>query len=134
MTSVSCWISECVWCDNGWCKRGSITIGEDLECEDFENYLDSYTDSYWKACYKDGKKFRRLENRGKKIEYNGYVFYTSDRITKDEEYYLTEERTGLGIYTFRKLKEQSVWDKFVEKIGAYPDVLSFPIEEKEDNR
>lgn len=130
MMMVGCWLSECEFCENGWCRRNMITVGEDKECEDFEDYRDSYNDAYWKACCKDGKKYRRLEKRGKKIEYNGYVFYTDDKITNDEEYYLTEERTGLGTYTFRKLKEQHVWDKFIETVGTYPDVLTYPIEEK----
>lgn len=132
MTNVGCWLSECTWCKNGWCQRNMITIGEDFECEDFKNYRDSYTDSYWKAFCKDGKPFRRLEKRGKKIEYNGYVFYTDDKITDDEEYFLTEERTGVGVCTFRRLKGQHLWDKFVEKVGTYPDVSTFPIEESED--
>lgn len=125
---VGCWLSECEWCEDGWCRRNMITIGEDLECEDFKDYRDSYNDAYWKACCKDGKKFRRLEKRGKKIEYNGYVFYTDDKITADEEYVLTEERTGLSTWSFRKLKD--MWDKFIENVGKYPDVSTFPEEEK----
>lgn len=131
MTSVGCWVDECKWCKSGWCHRGAITISEDLECEDFENYRDSYTDAYWKALHKDGKKFRRLEKYGKKIEYNGYVFYTDNKITEDGEYYLTEERTGYGVGTFKQLKEQRRWDAFVEGYETYPDVLTLPVEESE---
>lgn len=133
MTNVGCWLSECEWCSNGWCQRKMITIGEDLECEDFKHYRDSYTDSYWKACSKDGKKFRRLEKRGKKIEYNGYVFYTDDRIDEGGNYCLTEERTGLALCDFVVLKEQRRWEMFVERIGTYPDVSTYPIEERSEN-
>lgn len=127
MTSVSCWADECKWCENGWCERGSISITEDLVCEDFESYRDSYTISYWIACSKDGEKYRKLVERGKRIEYSGYVFYTEDRITADESYRLTEERTGINVGEFRHLKGR--WDIFVERLATYPNVSTYPIKE-----
>lgn len=127
---VSCWLSECKWNNNGWCHRGSITIDELKECEDFEDYRDSYNDSFWKALTKDGKPYRKLVEKGKKIEYNCYVFYTESKITDDENYSLTEERTGLDMGEFRKLKEQRRWELFVERIGTFPDVTTYPIKEK----
>ena len=126
---VGCWLSECKWCENGWCQRGSITIDEFKECEDFEDFRDSYTDPFWKAFERDGKPYRRLVENGKKIEYNGYVFYTENRITDDENYNLTEERTGLFAGDFKKLKEQRRWEFFVERIGTYPDVSTYPIKD-----
>ena len=68
------------------------------------------------------------ELNGEKIEYNGYVFYTEDRVTEAEEYSLTEERTGVCVGSFKRLKGR--WEKFVEIVATYPDVLSYPIEEK----
>ena len=127
---VGCWLSECKWCKNGWCQRGSITIDELKECEDFEDYRDSYTDSFWKAYENDGTPYRRLVDNGKKIEYNGYVFYTEGKITDDEAYRLTEERTGLDVGEFYKLKEQRRWELFVDRIGTFPDVSTYSIEEK----
>ena len=127
---VGCWLSECKWCKNGWCHRDTITIDELKECEDFEDFRDSYTDSFWKAIIYDGKPFRKLVDNGKKIEYNGYVFYTEDMITDDENYNLTEERTGLAVGEFRRLKEQRRWELFAERVGTYPDVLTYPIKEK----
>lgn len=127
---VGCWLSECKWCRDGWCHRDTITIDELKECEDFEDYRDSYTDSFWKAIIDDGKPFRRLVKNGKKIEYNGYVFYTEDRITDDENYDLTEERTGIGVSDFRRLKEPKRWELFVERVRTYPDVLTYLIKEK----
>jgi hypothetical protein len=131
MTSVGCWLSECKWCENGYCNRGSITIGEDLECEDFVHFCEDYTDAFWKACLKDGKKFRKFVKHGKKIEYNGYVFYTDERITEDGWYYLTEERTGMGIGAYNQLEQR--WDKFIARVGEYPDVTDLPIEERSEN-
>jgi hypothetical protein len=126
---VGCWLSECKWNNNGWCHRGSITIDELKECEDYEDYQDSYTDAFLKALIKDGKPYRKLVENGKKIEYKGYVFYTECKITDDESYYLTEERTGLDVGEFRKLKEQKRWEAFLERVGTYPDVTTYPIEE-----
>ena len=130
MTSVNCWADDCKWCENGWCHRGSITIDELKECEDFEDYQDSYTDSFWKAIVKDGKPFRRLVEKGKKIEYNGYVFYTEEKITDAEAYLLTEERTGVSVGEFMRIKDQRRWESFLERVGTYPDVSTYPIEEK----
>ena len=128
--TVSCWLSECKWNKNGWCQRGSITIDELKECEDFEDYQDSYTDSFWKTIIEDGKPMRKLAVNGKKIEYNGFVFYTEEKITDDENYCLTEERTGIGVSEFSKLKQPRRWEQFVERIGTYPDVSTYPIKEK----
>lgn len=127
---VSCWLSECKWNQNGWCRRESTTIDELKECEDFEDYQDAYTDSFWKAIIEDGQPMRKLVDNGKKIEYNGYVFYTEEKIAEDENYRLTEERTGLDVGEFRRLKEQRRWELFVERIGTFPDVSTFPIKEK----
>jgi hypothetical protein len=127
---VGCWLSECKWNKNGWCDRGSITIDELKECEDYEDYQDSYTDSFWKAMEKDGKPYRKLVEKGKKIEYNGYVFYTEEKITDDETYCLTEERTGINSGEFIRLKDQRRWEFFLERVGTYPDVSTYPIEEK----
>lgn len=125
---VGCWLSECKWCKDGWCQRGSITIDELKECEDFEDYRDSYTDVFWKVYIKDGVCFRRLAEYGKKIEYNGYIFYTEDKITDEGSYKLTEERTGVGVGDFRSLTEQRRWELFVKRVGTYPDVLTYPVE------
>lgn len=132
MTSVSCWLTECKHCENGWCNRDTITIGEDMECEDFEHFCEDYHDSFWKACRnKEKGTFRKFIKNGKKIEYKGYVFYTDDRITEDGDYYLTEERTGLGAGCYNQLEQR--WEKFVECVSQYPNVADLPIEERSEN-
>lgn len=132
MTSVGCWLSECKWCEHGWCQCGAITIGEDKECENFEHYKDDYNDSFWKACLDEGKAVRKLCCHGKKIEYNGYTFYTEDKICTGDYYCLTEERTGVNAGEFYKLKDQHRWELFLERVGTYPDVLSLPIKERSE--
>lgn len=128
--TVGCWSEECIWNKGGWCQRGMITIDELKECEAFEDYQDTYTDSYWVACEKDGEKYRKLVEKGKRIEYEGYVFYTNEKITDYETYYLTEERTGMLVGEFGRLKEQERWNWFVEKVGTYPDVLTLPVKDE----
>lgn len=131
MTSVVCFCDDCKWCaENGECNRGTITINEDYECDGFESYLEDYTESFYQACFKDGQKYRRLATNGKKIEYNGYVFYTEDKITDSGNYLLTEARTGIGVGKFNKLEER--WGKFLLLITTYPDISEYPIKESED--
>ena len=131
MTSVNCWCNDCRWEQNGWCNRGAITISEDYECECYESYLEEYKEAFYKACVdKDGEKVRKFVANGKKIEYNGYVFYTEDKITDSGNYFLTEARTGIGICKFYELEKR--WEKFLERIGGYPDVTTLPIKESED--
>lgn len=132
MTSVSCWADGCEWWEHDWCSRGAISISEDWECESFEPYRNFYTDSYYIACSKDGENYRKLVENGKKIEYNGFVFYTKDRINQYERYRLTEERTGYDVGEFRHLKSR--WDTFLERVATYPDVLSYPLKEGEDTK
>lgn len=127
---VGCWATECKWNTAGWCERGSITIDELKECEDFEEYKDSYKDHFWQACLEGGKPYRRFVDAGMKIEYNGYTFYTTSKITNDESYRLTEERTGVDVGEFRMLKEQNRWKLFVERIGTFPNVSTLPIKEE----
>ena len=126
MTHVSCWLSECKWCENGWCNRDIITIDEDMECEDFEHFRNEYKYEYWIACYKDGENYRKLIKRGEKIEYKGYIFFTEDKIDKYGTYRLTDERTGYSVGEFRTL--ESRWEKFLEIRSTLPDVSTYPIE------
>jgi hypothetical protein len=127
MTSVVCFADDCKWCSEiGECQRGAITINGAWECEGFESYRDSYTDSFWVCCLKEGEKYRRFRPQGKKVEYNGYLFYTQDKITDSGNYFLTEARTGIGVCRFNELEKR--WDKFVERVGDYPDVMTLPIE------
>lgn len=130
MVSVVCFCDDCKWCtENGECNRGAITIAPDYECECFESYLEDYKETFYIAFSKDGIPHRRLETNGKKIEYKGYVFYTQDKITDSGNYFLTEARTGYSVGKFAYLEER--WDKFLERIGTYPDVSTYPIEENE---
>lgn len=129
MTSVSCWCCDCKWENHGWCNRCDITISEDYECECYESYLEEYKEPFYKACIENGEKYRKLATNGKKIEYNGYLFYTQDKITDSGNYFLTEARTGIGVCAFYELEKR--WDKFLERVGSYPDVTTLPIKENE---
>ena len=128
MTIVDCWKTECRWNCDGSCTRGHITIDELCECEGYEDYRSLYTDSYWIACSdKKQGKCRKLVTRGKRIEYNGYVFYTKDKIDDEGYYRLTEERTGFDVGDFCNLKDEKRWEHFVEVEKTLPDVMSYPV-------
>ena len=129
MTSVSCWADNCKWCNYGWCNKGSISISDEYECEDYEIYSYSYTDSYWIVKLIDGKPHRKFIKKGKKIEYNGFVFYTKDKITDSGDYFLTDARTGVGVCRYNELEKR--WDKFIERESKYPDVMTLPIESED---
>lgn len=130
MTNVGCWLSECKYCEDGWCTRGMITIGEDQECEDFMHFRDEYKHEYWIAVKPYGKDeiSRRLIKKGERIEHNGYVFYTEDKIDREGTYRLTEERTGYSVGEYRTIEDR--WAKFVEIEATLPDVLTYPEEKR----
>lgn len=128
MTDVGCWLSECKWCKNGWCQRGSITIAENLECEDFVHYADSkeYDEKHYIAVKVEGEAAKAIKY-GKKFEINGITFYTRDR-TDYDGYRLTHGRTGYDVGTKERL--MSCWDKFLEYEKAIPDVETLPLAEE----
>lgn len=136
MTTVYCDYEDCIHYPDGECHRGSITVGEDYyaSCADFESYRDQkeYSYKYFMALKdKDGRVCRGEVYKAKRIEYNGFVFYTTDRTTDDERFFVTEERTGYGIGEFRRLKEMH-WEKFIQMQAKLPDVKDYPIAEKDN--
>ena len=136
MTTVFCNNEDCIHCDdyNYTCKLQSIRIGEDIfaGCEDYESFR--YTKEYQTPYYVtvrafDGNKetCAKVIRHGKQIEYNGYVFYTQDKVTESDFYYVTEKRTGYMCGQFFKLKEKTRWEIFVEKAKKITDVASLPL-------
>lgn len=124
--TVYCYADDCIYCEKGCCTRDEIWVSVDTECEDYKSYTDSaeYREGFWKAVKVDGIAAKAYA-RGKRFEYNGYVFFTQSKITEDEDFYLTDERTGVSVGRFAKLKEK--WEKFVELSKDIPDVSSLPL-------
>lgn len=130
MVEVACYQCDCVYCKDGWCRSRSITINEGYECETFSSYeeTEEYQAPFYKAIKgEDGKPYKGLAH-GKRIEYNGYVFYTQDRVYEgDDTYNVTEERTGYSCGMFAKLTYDDKWEKFVQIEKTLPDVTSYPL-------
>lgn len=132
MTTVYCSNRDCIHLRCGICQRSNISIGEDCDegCFDHFSYLD--TDEYSHAFYtaildKNNVKGKAAHYRGKRIEYEGYVFYTTDRTDNGEAYRLTEERTGVNAGRFDMLKKR--FDLFEQRVKEYPDVKDLPLAE-----
>lgn len=111
--NVFCRVDDCKYFECGFCKRGDISISEDLECEDYESYLDSeeWKKPFWKRMldkYNDNR-ICRVKYYGKEIEYNGRKFFAE---TRSEYAYLTDELTGMGSGTIEYVKNN--FDKVIE--------------------
>ena len=131
MATVVCFCDNCKWCnDEGRCSRNVVTIDFAGECDSYEDYSKDYTDPFYKAVYDDNKNPCRTLCYGKKIEYNGYVFYTEDKINKTGNYYLTEARTGVGAGPYCMLEDR--WELFLERVNTYPDIMTLPLKESDD--
>ncbi len=131
MKMVLCGNYDCVYCDKQYhCQKDVISVGDDYRygCEDYLSYLDTneYKAKFYKAIKtKDGKKAKAVDY-GKRIEFNGRVFYTTDRVTEgDESYRLTDERTGLLLSSMAHLSDN--YEKFLEREKEHPDVESLPL-------
>lgn len=131
MTRVICSNYDCLHIDpkSCYCQKDVISVGEDYTygCDDYISYLDSdeYREKFFKAVRtRDGKKAKAVDY-GKKIEYNGRVFYTKDRASDDESYGLTDGRTGLLLRPLAWLKDN--YDRFLELEKKEPDVESLPL-------
>lgn len=136
MTRIICSNVDCLHCEQGshYCQKDIVCVGDDYTygCEDYIAYDDTeeYKAKYCKAVKtKDGKVGKAVAY-GKKIEYNGRTFYTEDRVTDDECYAATEERTGYHIGRLAGLKD--VWEKFLEREKKLPDVSTYPLAVKVD--
>jgi hypothetical protein len=65
---------------------------------------------------------------GKKIELNGRVFFTQQKIMDDESHIVTDKRTGLLVRSIAWLKDN--WDRFLELEKKAVDVDTLPLAEK----
>lgn len=103
--NIFCRVEDCRYIENGFCKRGDISISEDLECEDYESYLDTeeWKKPFWKRMLDKDNNNRicRVKYYGKEIEYNGRKFFAENR---SEYAYLTDELTGMGSGTIEYVK------------------------------
>ena len=131
MTSIWCSNTDCRYCDpyTNECKKNRVSVGDDFTygCDDYESFLDSdeYRKKFWKAVKTADNKVAKAVDYGKKIELNGRVFFTKDKIMEDESHTVTDKRTGLLVRSIAWLKDN--WEKFIEHEKKIVDVKSLPL-------
>lgn len=109
---VFCEAEDCKWFKDGECCRGTISLDDYKECQDFESYLDEaeWQKPFWKRMLsKDTKEIFRVLFHGKEFEMKGlklFVESNSDYAT------VTEGTTGLGVGEKHELEKKI--DKVIE--------------------
>lgn len=144
MSKVWCNNRDCVWCDGIQCCAEQICIDDSYEygCETYLDYRD--TDEYLEEYYKCVKTIKELTEGeiyvakakayGKRIEYNGYVFYTESHPRTDETF-VTEERTGYYLGSLEQLKtDENRWKTFEQRAKEIPSVDTLPLAEWDGQR
>lgn len=134
--TVYCLNEDCVYNDGIRCTRNCISVGENYEngCEDYKSYLytKQYQDVFYKCVKTESGKIGALKSRGKRIEYDGYIFFTQNK--EGEEMFVTDEKTGLSCGRFEKLKDPCFWKKFIkvreETVAVYKLPLAIEINGK----
>lgn len=135
MTEVLCYESFCRWNNNGTCGNACIAI-DDEGCQDYESYLDTeeYQNTYYiRVLASDGKQAKAIK-KGKRIEYNGYVFFTDGCTNLGDDVHVTEERTGLDCGRLSALQSSSDrWEKFVAAASKESNCADLPLVEYDEN-
>lgn len=134
MTKILCRRHDCVWCDpdEHVCLNTLIAINEN-GCEDYDTIFErpEYQETFWIAVGSKDAMFR-VERMGKKIEYRGRVFYTTEQVNERESFIVTDGITGAEVGTFARVKKR--WDAFLAAASRYPDVMSYPQAEIVDGK
>lgn len=136
MIRVSCKNTECTGYKDGYCEREVITIGDNEEfiCEDYQHYSKTaqYQNPYFICVKSKDNKVAKALKQGKRIEFKGYIFFTEDDDRRPEVLTVTEQKTGLKVGFFEMLKDDDVWEKFIEIVNKNPDVSDYPLAEWDD--
>ena len=132
MTKVFCTNTDCVSCEDYNCTKEFISIGDNEEfiCQDYQNYRDTaeYQDEFYIAVKtKDGKKAKAVK-KGKKIECNGVIFYTTEKDITSESIMVTDKKTGL-LCRLDMLQKPAMWEKYLEISKTTPNVQTLPLAE-----
>ncbi|MBR2434832.1 MAG: hypothetical protein IKB22_05110, partial [Lentisphaeria bacterium] len=130
MTFVYCSNNDCKYCrvTDSQCTKTSIFVGDgfDCGCSDLDPYYNSaeYNEKYYKCVKTKDGQLGKCASYGKRIEYSGRVFYTSDRITESGDYRMTDAESGYFAGTYRQLEDR--FDALCEKAKNIPNVESLP--------
>lgn len=94
--NIFCRVEDCRYIELGLCKRSNISISEDLECEDYESYLDTeeWKKPFWKRMFdKNNNLTCRVRYYGKEIQIKGRTFFVESR---SNYALLTDAITGMS--------------------------------------
>ena len=139
MAQVFCGFYNCINNKGGLCDREQIFIGDysniydEPPCSSYSSYLDTpeyQTEYYIAVKMEKGKRGKATKcgkaiKKGKQIEYNGYTFFTSDKTNDDDDFEVTEKRTGYQCGIFKKLKDN--WELFLKTQSIVPNVEDYPL-------
>lgn len=129
MTRVLCWRDECKYLSDGSvCSCGCISIDENGECENFEDYRNDaeWRNVFWKRMFdKERKQECRVQALGKKLEIGGRAFFIESRSYHTT---LTDEETGMACGSLAHLNENvDIIGKIAAKAMGFIPVLNLPI-------
>ena len=134
MSTIYCNNSECKYLKDGMeCDRAFISLDEDGECEDFEDYHDDkeWQTPFWKRMFdRENKRECRVKALGKELEVGGRTFYVDSN-----SYYatLTDKETGLACGNVARLNENDdIIGKISECAKKYKLVTELPIAEYDE--
>ena len=134
MTTVFCNRCDCRYLKGGMeCGCTSISLDEDGECEDFEDYHKDkeWQTPFWKRMLdRERNQECRVKYLGKEIEVGGRIFYIDNN-----QYYatLTDKETGLACGNMARLNENDdIIGKITELSKKYKLVTELPIAEYDE--
>lgn len=133
MTDIVCDQKSCMYRDcDGRCLKMSVRFEKGV-CAEFECVTESpeYSSCFY-ALVKERDKIYRDLRRGKRIEFNGFAFYTTEPIFENDSHFVYEERTGYlcGSFAFVKKNFDLVADRLKEK----PDAAEYPVVREGDQQ
>ena len=129
MTTVKCSEWTCRDCKDGICERDDVEL-ESMECLDYVAWVDvapEYQNTYYRQLKsREDEHLCRQESRGKRYEFFGMVFYTSqDDRSGIEDLEFTEEVSGYRIRG-RDIMKEEMAQKIREKVAQAVPVATLP--------
>lgn len=124
--SVNCWNEECKHYEHGWCKSEHIVIGEDCNCETFEDYHKEaeWQTPFWKRMRdEETGKIARVKFYGKEIELHGRTVFVE---SKSAYASVTDKETGLLCGELGQIDKMRI-EIINERAKCFGSIETFPI-------
>ena len=124
MQTIFCDDSTCEYYSHGECCKDVLNI-IDNNCNDYLSFTENaadYQEVYYTANTHNNPATGKLETfrfkrKGKRVDYRGYTFFTSDDIRSGitEDAYFTEARTGMLAPLKEMMGSEEKFNQFCEK-------------------